>query len=239
MTTTGQTAATNKSAAPGTGAPTVGAGGAVPPPKPPPPGPPPPAAIPKKFPSTEGDEAILDALDSGLFAISDVLEDIFNALRKKGVKLDKNHTLDEIQKGTLESIRKGLFEYALYTSEDPEKLLDKMDKSGFAEVGKMATAFKDEKNYKEGFLTETLGGNATGALVTGVSGGLAKLSAAPGEGLASIGPGERILPAGGGGGGAGGITLNVNGIGGTDLANYLKEKMATAIYEYKKREKLT
>ena len=41
----------------------------------------------------------------------------------------------------------------------------------------------------------SLPGHASGGIVTGIIGGRAQVQAAPGEGLASIGVGERILPA--------------------------------------------
>jgi hypothetical protein len=63
---------------------------------------------------------------------------------------------------------------------------------------------------------------------------MAQVRAAAGEGLTSIGKGEAIVPSGGGGAN---VNLTVNGLGGDDLANYLKVKMNDAIYEYKRREK--
>jgi predicted DNA-binding transcriptional regulator len=167
------------------------------------------------------------------------LKDLWDAMRRKGIKLDKSFLegpyKDVIEKGALEALRKGLFEYAMYTAEDPAKFLENISKSGFEEVGKLADAFKDNPNQS------LLQKNATGGIVTSVNGGIAQIKQLPpGEGLASIGPGERIIPAGGGGGGpGGGVTVNVNGIGGADLANYLKAKIADAIYEYKRKEKFT
>jgi tape measure domain-containing protein len=57
--------------------------------------------------------------------------------------------------------------------------------------------------------------NAKGGMVTGVSGGLANVvRAAPGEGLASIGTGEQIVPAGATGGvNVGGVTIHVESSG--------------------------
>ena len=43
----------------------------------------------------------------------------------------------------------------------------------------------------------------------------------------------------GAGGGGASISLSVNGLGGQDLANYLKEKINQGIREYKYREKFT
>lgn len=58
----------------------------------------------------------------------------------------------------------------------------------------------------------SLPGHATGGVVTGITNGVANVSAAAGEGLASIGKGETIVPAGessGGGGGKGGRAINI------------------------------
>lgn len=169
-------------------------------------------------------------------------DDLWTAMRVKGIKLDKSITIDNhlkkaFEEGALAALRKGLFEYALYTSSDPKHLLEQMEKSGFADVGGMASSFKDDPK-NAAFLG---GGNATGGIVTSVQGGIAKIDKLPpGEGLAAIGAGERISPAGaGGGGGNNSINLTVNGIGGQDLANFLKVKIAEGIYEYKRREKLT
>jgi hypothetical protein len=59
-------------------------------------------------------------------------------------------------------------------------------------------------NNAVNFATFGLAGHAEGGVVEGINTqGLATVRAAPGEGLASIGKGERIVPAGGGGGGGG------------------------------------
>jgi hypothetical protein len=97
-----------------------------------------------------------------------------------------------------------------------------MKNAGFSGVSNMASSY------------EELHANASGGHVVGVADGRAVI-AARGEGLASVGKGEKIVPSGGGGGNN--ITVNVNGIGGADLANHLRKKIAEGIYEYKRREK--
>jgi len=247
--------------APGTPAPGPAAAAppqaAAPPPKAPAAAAPPPAAPVAPAAQAEAAKAQLQALaapdpakaieeqkaaieDGSAYTVKS-LQDLWNAMRVKGIKIDKSMTIEQhfkkaIEEGSLAAIRKGLFEYAMYSSNDPAKLIERMQKSGFAEVGQMATAFKDDvKN------ADFLKPNAEGGVVTSVSGGIAQVQKIPmGEGLASIGKGERILPAGAGAGGGGGnVQVNVNGIGGQDLANYLKVKVAEAIYEYKRREKFT
>jgi predicted DNA-binding transcriptional regulator len=228
-----QTVATAKSAAPGTG------GVAPPAPAPVAPAAGPTAAGPTAPAKTE-DKVVAETIADGGIEVVKSLQDLWNAMRVKGIKIDKTMTIENhfkkvIEEGSLAAIRKGLFEYAMYSTTDPKKLLDQMEKSGFSEIGGMAKAFSDDPKNKE-FLG--IKGNATGGIVTSVSGGIANIKPLPpGEGLASIGPGEKITPAGAGGGGS--INLTVNGIGGQDLANFLKVKIAEGIYEYKRREKLT
>ena len=111
-----------------------------------------------------------------------------------------------------------------------------MKESGFQGVPKLADTL--EKQMDEAKKARGPKPNAAGGLVTGISGGMAQVSPAPGEGLASVGRGERILPAGAGGGGAS-IAISVNGLGGQDLANFLKEKVNQGVHEYKRREKFT
>lgn len=82
-----------------------------------------------------------------------------------------------------------------------------------------------------------LTGHASGGLVTDVGGGLATVQAAPGEGLTSIGKGERIVPAGGGSGGSG-LTINVmpgavmnHGVGSSGQAIEMSEESLSLIME--------
>jgi hypothetical protein len=82
-----------------------------------------------------------------------------------------------------------------------------------------------------------LKGHATGGMVTGIHNGMAQVTAAAGEGLASIGKGERIIPRGGGGGGGTPVNLNFEGMQTSDFANFIKGRVNDAIYEYKRRER--
>lgn len=214
-----QTAAAQKAAAPGT----AGAGAAATPSP----------STAATTPPTKGEaETIQQVSEAGIANVNSI-KDLYDAMRDRGINLQKK-TTDIVEKGALESIRKGLFEYAMYSSPDANKLVSRMQAFG-GDVGAMAGRFKDNADN-----TAFLKANATGGLVTNVGGGLASISAAPGEGLASIGPGERILPANASRGGGGtNIQINVNGIGGNDLGNFLKARVGDLIYEYKRREKFT
>ena len=185
-------------------------------------------------------EAVLDQIDFTGGATVNSLQDLWKAMRMKGVKLDKTQLSGDIQdvihKGTHLGAQDALFEYALYTSTNPADTLKKMKASGFEGLATSAKKFEDQQASSTG---ETLipHANANGGIVTGISGGFANVNPAPGEGLTSIGRGERIVPAGSGG--SGDVHLHVNGLGGADLANFLKGQIARGIHEYKRREKFS
>ena len=73
-----------------------------------------------------------------------------------------------------------------------------------------------------------LAGHAGGGMVSGVANGMAQVSPAPGEGLTSIGKGERIVPAGGGGpGGKTVVELVLHG----DLKRLIRAEASNVYYE--------
>lgn len=131
-----------------------------------------------------------------------------------------------VEGSVLAAVRTALFEYYMYKDLDQQQVVE-----GALAAGSARSFAQQYSNMS------TLQPNAAGGVVTGVGGGLATVTAAAGEGLASVGRGERIVPSGGGG--SGGIHLHVNGLGGADLANFLRGKMNEAIYEYKRREKFS
>lgn len=183
-------------------------------------------------------EAVLSQVDFTGDAVVNSLQDLWKAMRMKGIKLDKVQLKGEVQEVIYKGAQQALFEYALYTSQNPADTLKKMKDSGFGGLGDMASSFQKQQDLAKGQGQDTLVGHAGGGVVTGINGGLANINPAPGEGLTSIGRGERILPAGGGGG-SGDIHLHVDGLGGADLANYLKGKIAQGVHEYKRREKFS
>lgn len=82
----------------------------------------------------------------------------------------------------------------------------------------------------------SLTGHADGGVVTGVSGGVAQVSAAPGEGLTSIGQGERIMPASSGGSSGGGAVtinavVNISGAGSSGEALEITEEQLSLVLE--------
>lgn len=136
------------------------------------------------------------------------LDATHKTLANKGVVFNKSQWENRIQplmdKGILEQLRTALYEHYLMTQFKPEDLQDAMT-SGIkpSELGpKIAESFnKGEKlaDIPKGLTPQK---NAEGGIVTGIAGGLAQVRRLPtGEGMASVGPGERIVPKGGGGGG--------------------------------------
>jgi hypothetical protein len=188
-------------------------------------------------------DAVMDQVDFTGNAVVNNLQDLWKAMRMKGIKLDKVQLKGEYQDVIYKGAQQALFEYALYTAQDPASTLKKMKDSGFGGLGAMADTFQKQQELAKGSKQDTLlfgpGGNAAGGIVTGINGGIANVNPAPGEGLTSIGRGERILPAGAGGGAAGDIHLHVDGLGGADLANFLKGEIARGVHEYKRREKFS
>lgn len=186
-----------------------------------------PASMPSTTQLAVGMREQTDLLDmTGRETVSN-LQNLYDALRRRGIMLDQVQLQGTfksvIQAGTLQAMRVALFEYAMYSSADQAKLIQRMKDTGLG--ADLATSYETAKS---------LPGNALGGDVVGIAAGRAVV-ASPGEGLASVGRGEKIVPAGRGGGNT--IILNVNGVGGADLANLLKTKIAEGIYEYKRREK--
>lgn len=164
-------------------------------------------------------------------------DDIHTALRKQGIKIDKSFLENQYQKsireGVLDASRQALLEFATYTAADPSQRLEAVKKMfGESAVGNMASNLADQTGV-------TLPKNAEGGVVTGISNGMATVSPAAGEGLASIGRGEQIVPAGSRSGSGGNVTLVVQGISTPDLAKYLENGVNRLMFEYKRREKYT
>jgi hypothetical protein len=166
-------------------------------------------------------------------------------LKTQGIKIAPV-TLKEEAKGMeasmLSALRTALFEFYLYSGTDRSTLLGAMKTGGVTDPRQMAPYFAG-KSLESGGTHGAVGGlmageakpNAAGGMVTGVANGMAVV-ASHGEGLASVGRGERIVPAGGGG--SSGVHVSVNGIGGQDLARMIEGKVVEGIREYKRRERL-
>jgi hypothetical protein len=145
-----------------------------------------------------------------------------------------------VENSVLAAVRTALFEYYMYKDLDQKSVVGAMEAGSFSprSFGQtFSTAAMSGRTGAEQL--DTLKPHATGGMVTGINNGLAQVTAAAGEGLASIGPGERILPARGGKGGGGDINIHVNGVGGNDLARMIEAKVIDGVHEYKRKERFT
>ncbi len=158
-------------------------------------------------------------------------EDTVNALRQKGVKLDKTQLKGDIGKTMEEAVYEGtskaLFEAALYKDLSPEELAKGVQSGaiGANGPGKDAAA-----QAKEGQVYKPIPPHADGGYVRTING----------EGIASIAPGEHIVPKGGalaGGGGALNVNVNVSGGGYEDtrlLTSLIDKRVRQGVDEYRK-----
>jgi hypothetical protein len=132
------------------------------------------------------------------------LDDIWKALRMRGIKIDKpfleNSIKPVFRDAVYDAAGEALEDYFMMTRHAGAAEaaiaagvhgVAKISRDGDAALGK-ATQAQLAKNKAPG--------NAAGGFVTGINNGMAQISPAPGEGFASIGKGETIGRAGGGGG---------------------------------------
>lgn len=144
-----------------------------------------------------------------------------------------------IETSVLAAVRTALFEYYMYKDIDQGQMAQMMSSTGMSGRA-VSQAFGEDAQKglggEDALSSIALRGHASGGMVTGVNNGLAQVTAAAGEGLASIGRGERIIPKGGGGG-APTVNLNFGGMQTEDFANFIKGRVNDAIYEYKRRER--
>lgn len=201
-------------------------------------------AAPKAAAATVDTAEQAEVTNEKLTAIQTGSDKQLSVLKDKGIKLDKGFLKGDFarenENSMLSALRTALFEYYMYKDSDKSLVASAFGKAGSISagagyIGKAALA----KGFAgpEATLTQiaALQGNSQGGTVTGIANGVAVV-AAHGEGLASVGRGERIVPAGGGGEN---ISIAVNGVGGQDLANVIKGKVVEGIREWKRREKLS
>ena len=178
-------------------------------------------------------------------ATTDSVEKVSQTI-KKGVPLAKPSSAykSSIKDSTLDAIRKGLFEYYLYSGMNranvAASLASGMDPMGFVEGVVGETAKYGSTDAALGAMTPgVMQGNAVGGVVTGLSGNMASVDrfppAPPGEGWAAVKPGETIVPAGRGGGGGGGtIELRLKG----DLARFIDARVIDGAAKFQKNRRL-
>jgi|SRR5688572_616763 len=202
-------------------------------------------AGPASSPVADGAEAAADTSAHLETVVSDN-QKTQGILKQEGIKIAPATLKEEgkeLEKSMLSALRTALFEFYLYSATDRGTMLAAMESGGVTDPREVAQRFR-EKAVETG---STLGSiedlakprqmpaNAAGGMVTGIGNGMAMV-AAHGEGLASVGRGERIVPAGGGA--SSGVSVIVNGIGGQALARLIEGKVVEGIREYKRRERL-
>lgn len=158
-------------------------------------------------PPTEAEIKQLEAFQEFLAGNENVkgtLAGIEEALKVKGIKINQSFLDSKVSKviedSTLKALRVALLEQALFmlSTTDPEKLKGWKDNMGSSAGDIFSSSADWVKKNAPGFTDMMLPGHAAGGFVTGVSNGFAQVSPAPGEGLASVGSGETIVPRGGG-----------------------------------------
>ena len=169
---------------------------------------------------------------------------------KKGTKMDKAFLKGpyaaQMEDSIYEAMSKAMFEYWLYSADDKdiEKRFKEMADAG--ETGSSGKIFgAQQKKYHDEKAGFTVPANDAGGYVSGIHNGVATITAARGEGLASIGKGEFIGQQGAAAKGTGGgsssslsLDVNVTGAGGADFQKGLKTLVSNYIYEYESRKRL-
>lgn len=136
---------------------------------------------------------------------TDSVSELHKTVADKGVKVDPSTISgplsDSMSKSVYEGTSRALFEYYMYSSLDRTSVATAM-KSGASQAAIAQSMGTGEAPSTA--LAKLMSPNAEGGVVSGIANGMARISrfpAAPaGEGWASVGRGEKILPAGGGGG---------------------------------------
>ena len=159
-----------------------------------------------------------------------------NHTLQTGVPIAKS-TVDQLGLSTLDAIRTGLFEYYMYKDLDQGAVAQglmqgKLTPGGFGQgiVGG-ARATGSPQGALSGML---LGANADGGIVSSIANGIAHVRPAPGEGLASVGTGERISPRGGGGGGNVKVELELKG----DLRRFIDARVVDGTAQFERNKRL-
>jgi hypothetical protein len=200
-------------------------------------------AVPSAGPTATAPVVEAEKTNEQLGAIVTENRKLQGVVEQQGIRIAPETLKQEAQgmeASMLSALRTALFEYYLYSGTDRGTMLSAMSTGGVTDPRAMAAMFSGKSletgstlGAVDGLATRGLTANAGGGVVTGVSNGMA-LVAAQGEGLASVGRGERIVASGTGGAN---VSVTVNGIGGRDLANLIEGKVVEGIRDYKRREK--
>lgn len=179
--------------------------------------------------STKATAAAVEKTADHAEATTASLANLETTTRQKGIVIDKSQwktrVQDQADKGMLGSLRTALYEFYLY-KDLAQGDVQKAIQAGLtpATLGpRLAEEFAKGANMQQAIAG--LKPNAEGGMVDGITAGLARIRPAPGEGLASVGRGERIVPAGGGGSAPQVIELRLTG----ELSRFVEAK-ASDVY---------
>jgi len=163
---------------------------------------------------------------------------------KKAIDKPSSDHKKAVTDSTLEAIRKGLFEYYMYSAFEDRAMVAEGMKSGafdpttFGEkVAEGATKKGDVADTTITSLVEAkrVKPAQAGGLVASIVDGKATLSRLPpGEGWTPIGVGERILPAGAGGGGSVKVELALKG----DFGRFIQARVIEGTAQFEKNKRL-
>jgi hypothetical protein len=151
-----------------------------------------------------------DAAEEHLKSVNDTgdsLSDIYNALRVRGIKIDKpfleNQIKGVIHDAVFEAASEALVDYYVLQKMDAGEALKAIKDGGDPKTlaKNFTTELSKGQRDVEGGRVTGLHGNAAGGVISAVRNGMAVVRPAAGEGILWGRPGERI---GGGGGGGGG-----------------------------------
>jgi len=192
--------------------------------------------------------ATMEGVDQGEMIVGNLAE-IERVLKVKGIKINPNFLDNKIkpaiEEATLKSLRTALFEYGLITGAmektwdftgkgftTPEEYMKDMSRwiGEGGENVKKTFAGGGEKKAEPAKPGAPAPAKAAGGYVAriGADGIAQVIRPAPGEGLTSIGVGERIVRAGGGGGQQVTVRLELAG----DAKRFIKAQAADAISEH-------
>jgi archaellum component FlaC len=211
------------------------AGGAPPPPPKPPGGGPPPAVA--QAQTADATKTMASNSDDALEQASDMvgtLDGIQHTLMQKGIKINKSFLHSEFWKmgedAVLDATRTALLEYFMYKDLKPDAVAKGLKEGRFNASNLGSTLVKRATATGKGPDINKAQANATGGVVA---------KPAPGEFLASVQPGESIVPRGGAGSGTLTIPINVNGPGGHELAGMMKSAAMGVVAEWQRKQKYT
>jgi hypothetical protein len=173
------------------------------------------------------------------------VEQLHRTIANDGVKLDPSSVsgplADAMSKSVYEGSAKALFEYYMYSA------LDRSTVSTALGAGVSPSAIAQSMNSGLGpqtAMTQLMSSanagapNARGGTVTGIMGNMANVARFPpapaGEGWASVGRGEKIMPAGGSGGGSVKVELELKG----DLKRFIQARVVEGAAAHDRNKRL-